>query len=134
MYLTFSHLLYKHIWPSLIINTCHMSWPLLRWNRHRVDNCWLKYCSYLICRKRQVQGPSLCFSLTIWCILSRQVCFRSARGLFIPGMLAIIQAFLIPKFVYKCALPPIPNELMKQLNQLLFKFWLMERNRQRKAC
>ena len=33
----------------------------------------------------------------------------------------MIKSFLIPKFVYICALPT-PNEVLKQLNQLLFKF------------
>ena len=32
----------------------------------------------------------------------------------------MIKSFLIPKFVYICALPT-PNEVLKQLNQLLFK-------------
>ena len=46
----------------------------------------------------------------------------SSRGLSIYGKLTIIKSFLIPKFVYICALLPTPNELLKQLNQLLFKF------------
>ena len=46
----------------------------------------------------------------------------SSRGLSIYGKLAIIKSFLIPTFVYICALLPTPNELLKQLNQLLFKF------------
>ena len=36
--------------------------------------------------------------------------------------LTIIKSFLIPKFVYICVLLPTPNEVLKQLNQLLFKF------------
>jgi len=46
----------------------------------------------------------------------------SSRGLSIYGKLTIIKSFLIPKFVYICALISTPNELLKQLNQLLFKF------------
>ena len=33
-----------------------------------------------------------------------------------------VKSFLIPKFVNICALLPTPNELVKQLNQSLFKF------------
>ena len=36
--------------------------------------------------------------------------------------MTIIKSFVIPKFVYVCALLPTPNEVSKQLNQLLFKF------------
>ena len=36
--------------------------------------------------------------------------------------MTIIKSFLIPKFVYIFALLPTPNEVLKQLNQLLFKF------------
>ena len=37
--------------------------------------------------------------------------------------MTIIKSFLIPKFVYVCSrVLPTPNELVKQLNQLLFKF------------
>ena len=50
--------------------------------------------------------------ITIW----------SLRGLFIYGKLTIIKSFLIPRFVYICALLPTQNEVLKQLNQLLFKF------------
>ena len=46
----------------------------------------------------------------------------SSRGLSILGKVTIIKSFLIPKFVYVCSLLPTPNELVKQLNQLLFKF------------
>ena len=46
----------------------------------------------------------------------------SSRALSIFGNLAIIKSFLIPKFVYVCSLLPTPNEMVKQLNQLLFKF------------
>ena len=40
----------------------------------------------------------------------------------IDGKVTIIKSFLIPKFVYVCSLLPTPNEMVKQLNQLLFKF------------
>ena len=46
----------------------------------------------------------------------------SSRGLSIYGKFTIIKSFLVPKFVYICALLPTSNELLKQLNQLLFKF------------
>jgi len=46
----------------------------------------------------------------------------SQRGLSIYGKLTMIKSFLIPKFVFICALLPTPNEQLKQLNQLLFKF------------
>ena len=46
----------------------------------------------------------------------------SSRGLSVDGKVTIIKSFLIPKFVYVCSVLPTPNELAKQLNQLLFKF------------
>ena len=41
----------------------------------------------------------------------------------ISGKVTIIKSFLIPKFVYVCSLLLTPNEMVKQLNQLLFKFF-----------
>jgi len=38
------------------------------------------------------------------------------------GKVTIIKSFLIPKFVYVCSVLPTPKELVKELNQLLFKF------------
>ncbi|CAH3122533.1 unnamed protein product [Pocillopora meandrina] len=49
---------------------------------------------------------------------------RLIIGLSIFDKVTIIKSFLIPKFVYVCSLPPTPNEMVKQLNQLLFKFLL----------
>ena len=46
----------------------------------------------------------------------------SSRGLSIYGKVTIIKSFLIPKFVYICSLLPTPKEVVKELNQLLFKF------------
>ena len=46
----------------------------------------------------------------------------SSRDLSVYGKVTIIKSFLIPKFVYVCSVLPTPNELVKQLNQLLFKF------------
>ena len=46
----------------------------------------------------------------------------SSRGLSIFDKVTTIKSFLIPKFVYVCSLLPTPNEMVKQLNQLLFKF------------
>ncbi|KAL9954593.1 hypothetical protein ACROYT_G042155 [Oculina patagonica] len=46
----------------------------------------------------------------------------SSRGLSVYGKVTIIKSFLIPKFVYVCSVLPTPKELVKELNQLLFKF------------
>ena len=46
----------------------------------------------------------------------------TSRGLSIYGKVTIIKSFLIPKFVYVCLVLPTPKELVKELNQLLFKF------------
>ena len=45
-----------------------------------------------------------------------------SRGLSIFDKVTIIKSFLIPKFVYVGSLLSTPNEMVKQLNQLLFKF------------
>ena len=45
-----------------------------------------------------------------------------SKGLSLYGKVIIIKSFLVPKFVYVCSVLPTPNELVKQLNQLLFKF------------
>ena len=46
----------------------------------------------------------------------------SSRGLTIYGKVTIIKSLIIPKFVYISSLLPTPNDLIKDLNQLLFKF------------
>ena len=46
----------------------------------------------------------------------------SARGLSIYGKVTIIKSFLIPKYIYVCSILPTPNELLKELNKILFKF------------
>jgi len=46
----------------------------------------------------------------------------SSRGLSVYGKVTIINSFLIPKFVYVCSVLPTPKELVKEFNQLLFKF------------
>jgi len=46
----------------------------------------------------------------------------SSRGLSVYGKVTIIKSFLIPKFVYVCSVLSTPKELVKELNQLLFKF------------
>ena len=46
----------------------------------------------------------------------------SSRNLSIYGKITIIKSFLIPKFVYICSLLPTPKEVVKQLNQIIFKF------------
>ena len=53
----------------------------------------------------------------------------SSRGLSVYGKVTIIKSFLIPKFVYVCSVLPTPNELVKQLNQLLFNSFGMARVR-----
>lgn len=57
----------------------------------------------------------------------------SSRGLSIYGKVTIIKSFLILKFVNICALLPTPNELLKQLNQLLFKFLGKETDKVRRV-
>ena len=47
-----------------------------------------------------------------------------SRGLSIYGKVTIIKSFLIPKFVYVCSLLPTPKEIVNELNQLLFKFFM----------
>ena len=44
------------------------------------------------------------------------------RFVYSDGKVTIIKSFLIPKFVYVCSLLPTPKEVIKTLNQLLFKF------------
>jgi len=46
----------------------------------------------------------------------------SSRGLSIYGKVTVIKSLLLPKFVYITSLLPTPNNVIKELNQLLFKF------------
>ena len=46
----------------------------------------------------------------------------SSRGLSLYGKVTIIKSLVIPKFVYVSSLLPTPKEVIKQLNQLVFKF------------
>ena len=46
----------------------------------------------------------------------------SSRGLSIYGKVTVIKSLLLPKFVYITSLLPTPNNVIKDLNQLLFKF------------
>ena len=46
----------------------------------------------------------------------------SSRNLSVYGKIAIIRSFLIPKFVFICSMLPKPKEVVKQLNQMIFKF------------
>ena len=46
----------------------------------------------------------------------------SSRGLSLYGKVTIIKSLIIPKFVYVSSLLPTPKEVIKQLNQLVFKF------------
>ena len=50
------------------------------------------------------------------------ICNWSSRGLSIYGKVNNIKSFLIPEFIYMCSLSPTPKEVVKELNQLLFKF------------
>ena len=46
----------------------------------------------------------------------------SSRGLSLYGKVTIIKSLIIPKLVYVSSLLPTPKEVIKQLNQLLFKY------------
>ena len=46
----------------------------------------------------------------------------SARALSIYGKVTIIKSFLIPKYIYVYSILPTPEELLKELNKILFKF------------
>ena len=48
----------------------------------------------------------------------------SSRGLTTYGKVTIIKSLIIPKFVYISSLLPTPNDLIKDLNHLLFKFFM----------
>ena len=50
----------------------------------------------------------------------------SSRGLFIYGKVTIIKSLIIPKFVYISSLLPVPKEIVKELNQMIFKFCVKE--------
>ena len=46
----------------------------------------------------------------------------SSRGFSIYGKVTIIKSLIIPKFVYISSLLPVPKEIVKELNQMIFKF------------
>ena len=46
----------------------------------------------------------------------------SSRGLSIYGKVTIIKSLVIPKFVYLASLMPTPNNVIVELNRLLYKF------------
>ena len=51
----------------------------------------------------------------------------SSRGLSIYGKVTIIKSLIIPKFVYISLLLPVPKEIVKELNQMIFQFsWWSE--------
>ena len=54
--------------------------------------------------------------------LKKLINMWSSRGLSLYGKATIIKSLIIPKFVYVSSLLPTPKEVIKQLNQLLFKF------------
>ena len=57
----------------------------------------------------------------------------SSIGLSIYGKLTIIKSFLIPRFVYICALLPTPKRSVEAVKSVIIQI-LMERYRQRKTC
>ena len=46
----------------------------------------------------------------------------SSRGLSIYVKVTIIRSLIIPKFVYISSILPVPKEIIKELNQMIFKF------------
>ena len=46
----------------------------------------------------------------------------SSRGLSLYGKVTIIKSLIILKFVYISSLLPVPKEILKKLNQLIFNF------------
>ena len=46
----------------------------------------------------------------------------SSRGLTVYGKVTVIKSLIIPKFVYILSLLPAPQEIVQELNQILFKF------------
>ena len=46
----------------------------------------------------------------------------SSRGPSIYGKVTIIKSLIIPKFVYNSSLLPVPKEIVKELNQMIFTF------------
>ena len=46
----------------------------------------------------------------------------SSRGISIYGKVTIIKSLIIPKFFYISSLLPVPKEIVKELNQVIFKF------------
>ena len=46
----------------------------------------------------------------------------SCRGLSLYGKVTVIKSVVIPKFVYKCSLLPVPDEIVKELNRLVYRF------------
>ena len=53
--------------------------------------------------------------------IKKLIIIWSSRGLSLYGKVTIIKSLIIPKFVYVSLLLPTPKEVIKQLNQLLFK-------------
>ena len=54
--------------------------------------------------------------------IKKHINIWSSRGLSLYGKVTIIKSLIIPKFVYVASLLPNPKEVIKKLNQLLFKF------------
>ena len=52
-----------------------------------------------------------------------QTLFWSLRGLSIYGKVTIIKSLTIPKLVYISLFLPVPKEIVKELNQMIYKFF-----------
>ena len=52
-----------------------------------------------------------------------QALFWSLRGLSIYGKVTIIKSLTIPKLVYISLFLPVPKENVKELNQMIYKFF-----------
>ena len=52
-----------------------------------------------------------------------QTLFWSLRGLSIYGKVTIIKSLTIPKLVYISLFLPVPKENVKELNQMIYKFF-----------
>ena len=47
---------------------------------------------------------------------------RSARGLSIYGRVTLIKSLLIPKLIYISSLTPTPGHIIKEANQIIYKY------------
>ena len=83
----------------------------MAWWTNQSPRCLLlisKFCTKKILLRDWTESKKL---INIW----------SSRALSIYGKLSIIKSLIIPKFVYISSLLPVPKEIVKGLNQMLFK-------------